>query len=636
MSGPNFDTDVSITKASPALVFVETDETPDHTWRLVAGDATFQLQDVTNSAIRILVDADGRVGIGAEVTELEPHRLTLKDRDTVLSLIHGTEGSPLTGEVIMIDAHPYIATESGNKYRGFALRPVWSGGGGQVDVIALGADYNAPPAVSGITHSGPIATVTTASPHGYDTDDKVWIAGATPSEYNGLFDITRTGDLTFTYVMASTPASNASGTIKQSGPSEVGLFIGDIKSYGSGSSYGGHIDVTTYADPTGAAKERGLLITISRRPGCPVGTPPKSFSRGIEIYSLLFEDNLRAGSGIEIYGPWTNGIMVAPTALYNGFGTVAPNTRLHVAGDGDETIKLETTDGSGSAWSFKVIGSDGSLQVSSGATQVARLAKTSATTDSTTYTETNAVLIAANNLEALGVAGSTTVANINMYLNSAADRKATIQAAVSGGNGGSLSFFVKPHGSAIGVTPLMVLDRTGIILVSHAGADVQVTNGGTTTSVQPGFIGTLTATNLVLMTNNATVMTLFNGGGATIGTPTGGNKGAGTLNATAVYDDGVLLTDWVFEEAYGKGSGPRRGSKRLFTLDETRTVAETEHRLPWMPTRDEFDVERSVGRMVARIWQGQEQQQLYLLDLEARITALVAEVARLKAEPVQR
>jgi hypothetical protein len=35
-------------------------------------------------------------------------------------------------------------------------------------------------------------------------------------------------------------------------------------------------------------------------------------------------------------------------------------------------------------------------------------------------------------------------------------------------------------------------------------------------------------------------------GGVTIGSPTGGNKGAGTLNATAVYDDNVLLTDWVF------------------------------------------------------------------------------------------
>ena len=37
--------------------------------------------------------------------------------------------------------------------------------------------------------------------------------------------------------------------------------------------------------------------------------------------------------------------------------------------------------------------------------------------------------------------------------------------------------------------------------------------------------------------------------GVTIGAPTGGNKGAGTLNATAVYDDNVLLSCYVFDQA---------------------------------------------------------------------------------------
>jgi hypothetical protein len=38
-------------------------------------------------------------------------------------------------------------------------------------------------------------------------------------------------------------------------------------------------------------------------------------------------------------------------------------------------------------------------------------------------------------------------------------------------------------------------------------------------------------------------------GGVTIGSPTGGNKGAGTLNASAVYDDNSLLTCYVLEAA---------------------------------------------------------------------------------------
>lgn len=39
----------------------------------------------------------------------------------------------------------------------------------------------------------------------------------------------------------------------------------------------------------------------------------------------------------------------------------------------------------------------------------------------------------------------------------------------------------------------------------------------------------------------------FGSVGITVGTPTGGNQGAGTINATAVYDDGVLLTCYVLE-----------------------------------------------------------------------------------------
>ena len=38
-----------------------------------------------------------------------------------------------------------------------------------------------------------------------------------------------------------------------------------------------------------------------------------------------------------------------------------------------------------------------------------------------------------------------------------------------------------------------------------------------------------------------------------LGSPTGGAKGAGTINAVEIYDDNSQLTDWVFEEYYGKG-----------------------------------------------------------------------------------
>ena len=63
--------------------------------------------------------------------------------------------------------------------------------------------------ISTITHVGAVATLTTASPHGLVTNNRVTISGASSSEYNGTYVITKTGANTFTYTMASTPAANA-------------------------------------------------------------------------------------------------------------------------------------------------------------------------------------------------------------------------------------------------------------------------------------------------------------------------------------------------------------------------------------------------------------------------------------------
>jgi hypothetical protein len=53
------------------------------------------------------------------------------------------------------------------------------------------------------------ATVTTAVAHGLVTGNQIVVTGASPAQYNGTFIITRTGASTFTYTMASAPATNA-------------------------------------------------------------------------------------------------------------------------------------------------------------------------------------------------------------------------------------------------------------------------------------------------------------------------------------------------------------------------------------------------------------------------------------------
>ncbi|MBI2640652.1 MAG: hypothetical protein HYW91_02040, partial [Candidatus Sungbacteria bacterium] len=129
-----------------------------------------------------------------------------------------------------------------------------------------------------------------------------------------------------------------------------------------------------------------------------------------------------------------------------------------------------------------------------------------------------------------------------------------------------------------------------------------------------------TAGSLITWTN-----TVIIGPGVQVGSPTDGDKGAGTLNAVAVYDDGTLLADWVFDIYYDgqpKPDDPYYKGQSLYSLSEVEEFAKTERHLPWMISRSDFEAKRSLGNLVTQIWQGQEQQQLYLFDHEKRIKEL--------------
>ena len=63
--------------------------------------------------------------------------------------------------------------------------------------------------ISTITHVSTTATLTTSVDHGLSTGDYVTISGASSSEYNGSYSITKINATQFSYVMATAPASNA-------------------------------------------------------------------------------------------------------------------------------------------------------------------------------------------------------------------------------------------------------------------------------------------------------------------------------------------------------------------------------------------------------------------------------------------
>lgn len=67
--------------------------------------------------------------------------------------------------------------------------------------------------VSSITRASQVATLTTASAHGFNTGDYVTVAGAAQAEYNGTYVISVTSSTAFTYTVTGTPATPATGTI---------------------------------------------------------------------------------------------------------------------------------------------------------------------------------------------------------------------------------------------------------------------------------------------------------------------------------------------------------------------------------------------------------------------------------------
>lgn len=219
-----------------------------------------------------------------------------------------------------------------------------------------------------------------------------------------------------------------------------------------------------------------------------------------------------------------------------------------------------------------VLSARDTIDFTSTITRVSAAFRTGFANDTTAYSQTDAAIVANNAGEALGVAGSTTFANLNFYIGGTTARRATLSITTGGTQGGKLAFFTKP-------------DSAGDV-------------------AQAGYF--------------------FHDGSFVVGAPTGANKGAGTINAQAVYDDNVLLTDYVFDLFYDGRTAHRvpEYGKRLYSLAETTAAGRELRRLPWMPTRETFEQDRAVGAMIGRLWFGQEQQQLYIQQLEARITAL--------------
>ena len=86
-------------------------------------------------------------------------------------------------------------------------------GNGTVNIAASNTAIRGALAVSSITRTSTTATVTTSANHGFSTGDVIFIRGAVQTDYDGFFYITVTGLQTFTYTVANSPATPATGAI---------------------------------------------------------------------------------------------------------------------------------------------------------------------------------------------------------------------------------------------------------------------------------------------------------------------------------------------------------------------------------------------------------------------------------------
>jgi len=150
--------------------------------------------------------------------------------------------------------------------------------------------------------------------------------------------------------------------------------------------------------------------------------------------------------------------------------------------------------------------------------------------------------------------------------------------------------------------------------------------------------GTTSADEAFRITNQANsffYMRVYGDGGLVVGNSvSGGNKGLGTINANAVYDDNVLLTDYVFDYHLDNKINSDDVTQAEQFLANTSVLDLNlfsehwkEHRhLPSLPSRKEWkkDGAYSIGKLAQRLWETVELQAVHIDSLNIRIKQLEA------------
>jgi len=126
--------------------------------------------------------------------------------------------------------------------------------------------------VSTVTRATTTATVTFPSPHGYSTSDRITIAGAAETAYNGAFTITVLTPTTLTYpVPLST--SFASSALTVATPATGGTIALPFEFFAAGGAWNDFTNFTLFTGITSVnVPVASTFTTLTSVPGFPAGT----------------------------------------------------------------------------------------------------------------------------------------------------------------------------------------------------------------------------------------------------------------------------------------------------------------------------------------------------------------------------
>ena len=177
-------------------------------------------------------------------------------------------------------------------------------------------------------------------------------------------------------------------------------------------------------------------------------------------------------------------------------------------------------------------------------------------------------------------------------------------------------------------------DTTLLRYDNAVGNAVIAIGGSDTTRNAATKIGFYTAANAVTL--QGTERGYFGSDGSfVVGTPTGGGKGAGTINAVAVYDDNVQLTGYVLDKAFNPDFDIEKWRKItpaveafekqaniMLDVDKHSEFIAEKRVLPTFEEIEKTGKIPSTGAMIQKLWEVVEIQAVHIRQLNDRLKAL--------------